>query len=177
MKFPDVPRWLRALLLALSAFAPAVVSTDAVAADVPVAAVVPSAASTAHSAVTAYLALWSGAARAHETSAFSDDLVLSYSHSNPEVRAEVRGRTSAVTQIRAVARLGREWRFRDLRLFPTLHDNIYFAQYTATGRSSSDGSAVEQNVVLSLELDGRQVIRLVEFANPAIVLASLSASR
>ena len=35
-----------------------------------------------------------------------------------------------------------------------------------------DGTLVEQNVVLCLEFDGNQVVRIVEFANPAIVLAN-----
>ena len=103
---------------------------------------------------------------------FSKDLVLLYSHSIPELQAEVRGRTSAVTQIRAVAHLGRQWRFRDVRLFPTLNANVYFAQYTATGISAVDGTSLEQNVVLCLEVDRSQVVRIVEYANPAIVLAS-----
>ena len=47
-----------------------------------------------------------------------------------------------------------------------------FAQYTAAGISPFDGTSVEQNVVLCLEVDGSQVVRIVEFANPAIVLAN-----
>jgi hypothetical protein len=35
-----------------------------------------------------------------------------------------------------------------------------------------DGTLVEQNVVLCLEVEGNQVVRIVEFANPAIVLAN-----
>lgn len=166
---------LRTLTLALFVFAPGIVSADA-ASDAHAAAAAPSAASTARAAAKAYLALWSGDASAYEVSPFTDDLVLRYSHSNPELRAEVHGRNSAVTQIRAVARLGRQWQFRELRLYPTLHDNVYFVSYTATGMSAAGGATVEQNVVLALELDGRQVVRLVEFANPAIALASREAA-
>jgi hypothetical protein len=73
-----------------------------------------------------------------------------------------------------VAHLGRRWEFRDVRLFPTLNENVYFAQYTAAGVSTFDGASIEQNVVLCLEVDGSQVVRVVEFANPAIVLANRS---
>ena len=55
-------------------------------------------ASTAEAAVFAYLALWSTEARTDQATPFSKDLVLLYSHSIPELQAEVRGRTSAVTQ-------------------------------------------------------------------------------
>ena len=82
------------------------------------------------------------------------------------------GLASAITQIRAMAHLGRQWQFRDVRLFPTLDANVYFAQYTAAGIAPLDGTLVEQNVVLCLEVDGNQVVRIVEFANPAIVLAN-----
>src|SRR5687768_1223260 len=133
---------------------------------------VPPAASTARAGVSAYLALWSTEARADDAMPSSKDLVLSYSHSIPELRAEVRGRTSAITQVRAVAHLGRQWQFRDVRLFPTLDTNVYFAQYTAAGVSTLDRASIEQNVVLCLEVDGSQVVRIVEFANPAIVLAN-----
>jgi hypothetical protein len=133
---------------------------------------VPPAASTARAGVSAYLALWSTEAHADEAMPFSKDLVLSYSHSIPELRAEVRGRTSAITQVRAVAHLGRQWQFRDVRLFPTLDANVYFAQYTAAGVSTFDGASIEQNVVLCLEVDGSQVVQIVEFSNPAIVLAN-----
>jgi ketosteroid isomerase-like protein len=164
---------MRNLLFVLAALVPPITSAShATWAEPGATASVPPAASTARAGVSAYLALWSTEAHADEAMPFSKDLVLSYSHSIPELRAEVRGRTSAITQVRAVAHLGRQWQFRDVRLFPTLDANVYFAQYTAAGVSTFDGASIEQNVVLCLEVDGSQVVRIVEFANPAIVLAN-----
>ena len=120
----------------------------------------------------AYLALWSADAPPDDAAPFSEHLVLTYSHSIPELGGEVHGRASVVTQVRAVAHLGREWKFRDVRVFPTLSGNVYFAQYTASATSAFDGTPIEQNVVLSLEVDQTQVVRIVEYANPAIVLAT-----
>ena len=134
--------------------------------------VIAPAASTARAGVSAYLALWSTDTQAPEAAALSEDLVLRYAHAIPELQAEVRGRTSAITQVRAVAHLGRQWQFRDVRLFPTVNEDVYFAQYTAAGMSTLDGSSVEQNVVLCLQVDRGQVVRIVEYSNPAIVLAS-----
>lgn len=162
-------RSVRLVLIALlCAISVAEADTSGVEAPAPAASVP----STARAAVEAYLALWTSDAGCDEASLFSDDVALRYAHSNPELHAEVQGRSSAVTQIRALARLGNDWRFRDLRLFPTLRDDVYFTQYTASGTSAADGTQIEQNVVLAVELDGRKVVRLVEFANPAIVLAS-----
>ena len=164
---------MRALTLVLAAF---VSTASAVGgASSPAAAAAPSAPSAesaARSAVQAYLALWSPDPPAGQAALFREDVTLGYAHSLPELQAEVRGRTSVITQIRAVARLGRKWEFRDLRVFPTLSTNVFFAQYTAAGTSVIDGTAIEQNVVLSVELDQRQIVRVVEYANPAIVLAS-----
>lgn len=164
---------MRNLLFVLPALVPPIASAGhATWVEPGATASVPPAASTARAGVSAYLALWSTEAHAQEATPFSKDLVLSYSHSIPELQAEVRGRTSAMTQVRAVAHLGRQWHFRDVRLFPTLDANVYFAQYTAAGISTFDGTSVEQNVVLCLEVDRSRVVRIVEFANPAIVLAT-----
>jgi hypothetical protein len=171
---PSPPRNGNLLFVPAALVPPITSASHATWAEPGATASVPSAASTARAGVSAYLALWSTDARADEATPFSKDLVLSYSHSIPELRAEVRGRTSAITQVRAVAHLGRRWEFRDVRLFPTLNENVYFAQYTAAGVSTFDGASIEQNVVLCLEVDGSQVVRVVEFANPAIVLANRS---
>lgn len=165
MNFLNLPGLMRALALALFASTTIAASAGPVLSDGRA-----SAASTAHAAVGAYLEQWASDGRADEASLFSENLVLRYEHSNPELRSELRGRSAAVRQIRAVARRAGQWQFRDLRVFPTLHDNVYFAQYTATGTSAADGAVTEQNVVLSIELDGRQVLRIVEFANPAMVM-------
>ena len=95
----------------------------------------PSAESTARSAVLAYLALWSADALPDAAAPFTEDLVLTYSHAIREVEAEVRGRTSVVNQVRAVAHLGRQWKFGEVRLFPTLRSSVYFVQYTASATS------------------------------------------
>lgn len=165
MNFLSLPGLMRTLALAM--FASTTIATSAGPALPDSRA---SAASTAHAAVGAYLELWANDGRADEAAPFSENLVLRYEHSNPELRLEVRGRSSAVAQIRAVARRAGQWKFRDLRVFPTLHENSYFAQYTATGTSAADGAVTEQNVVLAIELDGRQVVRIVEFANPAMLM-------
>ena len=130
--------------------------------------------STARSAVLAYLALWSPDAPPDAAAPFSEDLVLTYSHAVPEVEAEVRGRTSVVNQVRAVAHLGCQWAFGEVRLFPTPIPSVYFAQYSAAGRSPIDGASVRQEVLLSVELDRSQVVHIVEFSNPAIALATRS---
>jgi hypothetical protein len=132
--------------------------------------------SDARAAVDAYLALWTAGAPAQPAAGpFGKDMVLRYQHALPELHAEVLGRTSAVRQIRAVAQLGRGWQFRDVWVHPTLDPNVYFANYTARGRSAANGSApVERNVVLRVDLqpDG-QVARIVEYANPAMALTGL----
>lgn len=166
MNFLNLPGLMGALALALFASTTIAASAGPVLPDARA-----SSASTAHAAVGAYLELWANDGRADEASLFSENLVLCYEHSNPALRSELRGRSLAVPQIRAVARRAGQWQFRDLRVFPTLHDNVYFAQYTATGTSAVDGAVTEQNVVLAIELDGRQVVRIVEFANPAMVMA------
>ena len=66
--------------------------------------------STARSGVSAYLALWSPDAPPDTAASFSEQVVLDYSLSIPELDAEVRGRTSVVNQVRAVARLARHRR-------------------------------------------------------------------
>ena len=126
---------------------------------------------TARAGLAAYLSLWSADRVAGDVSALSPDFVLRYAHSVPELLGEVHGRESAVDRTRALARLGRQWAFRDVRLFPTLQRDVYFAQYTATGISAIDGAAIERNVVLRLDLDRQHVVRLVEYANPAAGLA------
>lgn len=173
-RLPRLPRLARALVIAIAASAPMLASADNPG-DKSKDTASPSAASAAQAALSAYLELWKDEGRASDASSFAEDLVLRYAHTNPELRGEVRGRTSAITQIRAVARLGASWQFRDMHLFPTLHDNVYFAQFRAAGTAPGGGPAIEQNVVLALELDGRKLVRLVEFANPAIGLASRTA--
>ena len=124
----------------------------------------------AQAAVKTYLSLWTQAPMAVD-SAFADTMVLRYEHAHPQLTSEVRGRPSVVTQVRSVAKLGTSWSFSNLRVFPTLHDNIYYAQFTASGKSADGASAIEQEVVISLEMKGFKVSRLVEFSNPAIRLA------
>ena len=132
----------------------------------------PSRESTARSGVLAYLALWSPDAPLDAAAPFSEQVVLSYSLSIPELDAEVRGRTSVVNQVGAVARLGRGWKFRDVRVFPTLNPKLYFVQYSATARSAIDGTSIEQNAVLSVEVGESNILRIVEYANPAIASAT-----
>ena len=165
MNFLNLPGVMRALALALFASITIAASAGPVLPDGRA-----SSASTADAAVGAYLELWANDGRDDEASLFSENLVLCYEHSNPELRSALRGRGAAVAQIRAVARRAGQWKFRDLRVFPTLYDNVYFAQYTATGTSAADGAVTEQNVVLAIEFDERQVVRIVEFANPAMVM-------
>ena len=68
-----------------------------------------------------------------------------------------------------------------MRLFPTLHKNVYFAQYKATGVSNADGAPIERQVVVRLDLNQGQLVRLVEFSNPASgagpVASSLAVTR
>jgi ketosteroid isomerase-like protein len=164
---------IRNVAFVLAALGPLVASASrATWVDAGVATTETPAAQTARAGVLAYLGLWFSDDGAQGATPFGENLVLDYSHSVPELQAEVRGRTSAITQVRAVARLGREWQFHDLRLFPTPDANVYFAQYTAAGVSTFDGTYVEQNVLLCLEVDDGKVVRIVEFANPAIVLAN-----
>ena len=132
----------------------------------------PSQESTVRSGVVAYLALWSPDARPDAAAPFSEHVVLSYSLSIPELEAEVRGRTSVVNQVGAVARLGRGWKFGDVRVFPTLDPAVYFVQYTATATSTIDGTPIEQNVVLCVEVDESNILRIVEYSNPAISSAT-----
>jgi hypothetical protein len=122
--------------------------------------------------VAAYLALWSPDAPADAAASFSEQVVLDYSLSIPELDAEVRGRTSVVNQVGAVARLGRGWKFGDVRLFPTPDPSVYFVQYTATATSTIDATPIEQNVVLSVEVGESNIVRIVEYANPAIASAT-----
>jgi ketosteroid isomerase-like protein len=171
MNFLNLTGLMRTLALALLASTTIAASAGPVLPDGRV-----SAASTAHAAVGAYLELWANDGRADEASLFSENMVLRYEHTNPELRSELRGRSPAIRQIRAVARGAGQWKFRDLRVFPTLRDNVYFAQYTATGTSAADGAVSEQNVVLAIELDGQQVVRIVEFANPAMVMVRNASS-
>ena len=145
---------------------------DATPAQVRAAVPAPSRESTARSGVLAYLALWSPDARPDAAVPFSEHVVLSYSLSIPELDAEVRGRTSVVNQVGAVAHLGRGWKFGDVRVFPTLNPSVYFVQYTAAGTSTLDGMPIEQNVLLSVEVGEGKVTRIVEYANPAIASAT-----
>jgi hypothetical protein len=132
----------------------------------------PSQESTVRSGVLAYLALWSPDARPDAAAPFSEHVVLSYSLSIPELDAEVRGRTSVVNQVGAVARLGRGWKFGDVRVFPTLNPSVYFVQYTATATSTIDGAPIEQNVLLCVEVEESNILRIVEYSNPAISSAT-----
>jgi len=160
---------------ALTFILAAIVSTTALGVDAtpPQAhAPAPSRESTARSGVLAYLALWSPDARPDAAAPLSEYVVLSYSLSIPELDAEVRGRTSVVNQVGAVARLGRRWTFGDVRVFPTLDPSVYFVQYTATATSTIDGTPIEQNVVLSVEVGESNILRIVEFSNPAIASAT-----
>ena len=164
---------LPALVLVFAALvATAAPAADAAPAEPPSRISAPSGESTARSAVLAYLALWSADALPDAAAPFSEHLVLTYSHAVPEIEAEVRGRTSVVNQVRAVAHLGREWTFGEVRLFPTPIPSVYFAQYSAAGSSPIDGASIRQEVLLSIELDRSQVVHIVEFSNPAIALAT-----
>ena len=132
----------------------------------------PSRESTARSGVLAYLALWSPDAWPDAAAPLSEHVVLSYSLSIPELDAEVRGRTSVITQVGAVARLGRGWKFSGVRVFPTLNASVYFVQYTATATSTIDGTPIEQNVVLCVEVEDSHIVRIVEYSNPPISSAT-----
>jgi ketosteroid isomerase-like protein len=166
---PHGVRWpsrVAAAVLAVAACAPALARNDSPPLDATVAT------AQARRAVDAYLALWSADSPPAATPWFSDRLVLAYDHASPRLQGEVRGSAQAVRVVQTVARLGQQWQFRDLRLFPTQQRNLYMVQYTASGTSVVDGSRLEQNVVLSVELDGRQLVRLTEFTNPALAGAS-----
>ncbi len=164
---------VRALTLILAAL----VSTTAVGLEATppkerAVAAAPSRESTARSGVAAYLALWSTDALPDAAATLSEHVVLSYSLSIPELDAEILGKTSVVNQVGAVARLGRGWKFRDLRIFPTPSPDVFFAQYTAAATSAIDGTPIEQNVVLSVEVEHGEIVRIVEYSNPAIASAS-----
>jgi hypothetical protein len=164
---------VRALTFILGALVvTAALGVDAAPPQAPAVVVAPSRESTARSGALAYFALWSPDARPDAAVPFSEQVVLSYSLSIPELDAEVRGRTSVVNQVGAVARLGRGWKFRDVRVFPTLNPNLYFVQYTATATSTIDGTSIERNAVLSVEVGQSNIFRIVEYANPAIASAT-----
>jgi ketosteroid isomerase-like protein len=133
--------------------------------------------SVARASLAAYLSLWRADAAAGDASRFSEDVVMRFEHGNPVLRGEVRGRASVITHVRAVARPGTPWRIGDVRIFPTLRDDVYFAQFTAAASAADGGPAVEQTVVLMLELSGEKLVRLVEFANPASALAAHTPQR
>ena len=128
----------------------------------------------ARQALAAYLELWKSKADSM-ASAFNEDAVLEYSLYIPEINSEIRGRESIINSVQAVAQLGRDWSFNNIRLFPTLNPNTYFAQYTASATLVATGEYFERNVIVVLELDGERASRLREFFNPAIALASTSA--
>jgi hypothetical protein len=127
---------------------------------------------TARAALQGYFAMWSGDARTAAAAPISRDVVLQYDHGQPEMHGQLQGRTSMLLQTRTIAGLGREWTFRDVRLFPTLRPNVYFAQYTAKGTAVADGAAIERDVVLRLDLNAGRLVRLVEYGNPATDLVA-----
>jgi hypothetical protein len=116
--------------------------------------------------------MWSGDARTAAAAPISRDVVLQYDHGMPALRGQLQGRQSMLLQTRALAALGREWTFHDVRLFPTLRSNVYFAQYTATGTAVVDGAAIERQIILRLDLNGDHLVRLVEYGNPATTLVA-----
>jgi hypothetical protein len=166
-------RLARVLLVALTALSPLLAASQGTQKDALADNPGVSVESAARGALAAYLALWDGA-RPADTSSFSEAVVLRYAHANPELKLEVQGRTSVATQVRTMARLGSSWQFRDLRVFPTLHENIYYAQFTASGQGVAGGAGIDQVVVVALEMDGLRLARLVEFSNPAVRLAESS---
>lgn len=128
----------------------------------------------ARQALAAYLELWKSPNADLMASAFNEDAVLEYALSIPEINSEIRGRESMINSVQAIAQLGRDWSFNNIRLFPTLNPNTYFAQYTASATLVATGEYFERNVIVVLELDGTRASRLREFFNPAIALASAS---
>ena len=164
---------VRALTFVLAALvSTTALDVDATPAEARAVVPAPSQESTVRSGVLAYLALWSPDARPDAAAPFSEHVVLSYSLSIPELDAEVRERMSVVNQVATVARLGRGWKFGDVRVFPTLNSSVYFVQYTATATSTIDGTPIEQNVLLCVELEDSNVVRIVEYSNPAISSAT-----
>lgn len=129
----------------------------------------------AKQALAAYLELWKSPDTDAMASTFNEDAVLEYSLYIPEIKSEIRGRESMINSVQAIAQLGRDWKFGNIQLFPTLSPNTYFAQYTASGTMVATGEQFERNVILVLEFDGERVSRLRELFNPAIALASASA--
>ena len=99
---------------------------------------------------------------------------MRYEHGNPARHAEVRGRSSVTAHLREVARSRASWEFSDVRIFPTLRDNVWFAQFDAAGAAADGTPAIAKTVVLMLELRGDELVRIVEFANPAMGLATPS---
>jgi hypothetical protein len=157
-----VPSFLvRPLRVALACLATAMLPGPAAASDAPAAA----------AALDAYLALWDRAAPRFDATRLSEELVLRYRHLDPPLDAEISGRASVLTQMRTLARTGPAWQFRERRVFPTLRPDVYFAQFVATA-DPGGGAISEQTVVVALELQDRTLVRVVEYANPAVGFAS-----
>ncbi len=124
-------------------------------------------------ALDGYFDLWRLSVANTAAAAFKEDAVLDYDLLIPELHAEVQGRQSIIHQVRALAQLGRNWRFNNVQILHTSYPNIYFAQYEASAERVTTGQHFEHHVVISLEFDGTRISKLREFYNPAIGEASI----
>lgn len=164
----------KTLLAALFASAALTASAAQTTADARTETQTPTVVALVHAAMGEYFSLWSTKRSGAFGNAFSENAALKYSLSIPEVSGVIEGRDSLANQVHAVAQLGFDWKFEDLKLFATNDPNTYFVQYTARATLRSTGEKFERPAIVVVETDGAKVTTLQELSNPAIAESTLA---
>jgi len=96
--------------------------------------------------ITAHLGLW--LTRDPDSYPYerivTQDAVFEYPYAEAQSNRRVEGRAAIARVLRDQAPAALAWQFSDVKLFQTLHQDIFFVEYTATAYAAGGEHALEQ---------------------------------
>jgi hypothetical protein len=100
----------------------------------------------------------------------AEDAVYEYALSNINVRLRLEGRTAITEHLCAISESAPASSVRNIRYFPTLHDNIVYVQYDLV---SDDGIKQSVSPMAIIEMHGDQIVKFTQLSRSAQSLKAL----
>jgi uncharacterized protein len=107
----------------------------------------------------------------------TEDAVFEYPYADVQASRRVEGRDAVARALRDQAPAALAWQFSDVKLFQTLHQDIFFVEYTATAYSAAGEHALEQHRLARVTVRDGKIANYHELWSRAIASAPTATAR
>lgn len=91
----------------------------------------------------------------------------------PEWVIKIDGASAIAEYVQQVGKVGTDWRFGEVRYFPTLQKDVVFVQYDARTKSRATGEQISYRNLVVVTLDQGRIARLRDFNGAGLALRGL----